>query len=323
MKKLIFLPALACLFIISSCKKDEKKPSPKADFTYTGGGCTAPCAILFDNKSTNATNYNWDFGDGTTSKEENPTKTYDIGGTYTVTLTANGEDGSDQTSKKILVQKSAQSQLPNADFTFSGGGCMAPCNVNFKNNSTNATSFSWDFGDGTTSTEEDPSKTYNTGGSFSVILTATNAAGQDQITKIVNIASPPTKVKITKITINDMPFVDGNGSSWDLSNGPDVFVNITDQSDNVLLDGESSRIDDVVSSDLPISWSLTTPFEITDFNVLRYIELWDYDSFLNPNDYIGSVGFTMKDYTSGNNPYPTNVTNSIGGITVKLDIEWQ
>jgi len=321
-KSLFLLTALIGLMTINSCKKDEPTPKPTVDFAYTGGGCTAPCAVLFENKTKDAATYSWDFGDGTNSIELNPTKTYNVGGTYTVTLTATGEGGTASSSKQVLIQQSTQSQLPTANFTFSGGGCVAPCNVSFTNTSSNATSYSWDFGDGTTSTSANPSKTYTTGGAFSVILTATNAAGNNQITKIVNVAAPPTKVKITKVTITNMPFVDGNGSSWDFSSGPDVFFNIIDQASTVLVNGTSSRINDVTASMLPLSWNFTTPFEITDFNVSRFIDVWDFDT-PDADDNIGYVGFVMNNYTSGSNPYPTSVTQTQNGITVKLDLVWQ
>ena len=100
----------------------------------------------------------------------------------------------------------------------------------------------------------------------------------------------PTRVRITNITIINIPFVDPNGSSWDIGNGPDLFFKITDMDNTVLLDGSGSRIDDVVSSMLPVSWSLTTPFEITDFNSLMYVEAWDYDTF-DPDDLIDFVFF--------------------------------
>lgn len=324
MKRIIIILIIAVIGMttINSCKKDKTTPKPTADFSYTGGGCTAPCAVLFENKSKDATSFSWDFGDGTTSTETNPTKTYNVGGTYTITLTATGEGGTASTSKQVLIQQSTQSQLPTANFSFSGGGCMAPCNVSFTNTSSNATSYLWDFGDGATSTSINPSHTYTTGGSFSVILKATNASGNNQITKNVNIASPPTKVKITKVTITNMPFVDGSGSSWDFSNGPDVFFNITDQVNNVLFNGTSSRINDVTSSMLPLSWNFTTPFEITNFNIGRYIDVWDYDT-PDADDNIGYVGFQMSNYTSGSNPYPASVTKTQNGITVKLDLVWQ
>jgi PKD repeat protein len=325
MRKLILLmTAFVGILTINSCSKEEKKVKPvaTADFSYTGGGCIAPCAVLFENKSKDATTYSWDFGDGTTSKDANPTKTYDVGGTYTVKLTATGEGGSGQSSKQILIQKSTQSQLPTANFNFAGNG-VAPSTVVFTNSSTNATSYSWDFGDGGTSVSVNPTHTYLTGGTFSVVLTAINAAGTNKITKTVNITAPYTKVKITKVTIINIPFVTGSGSGWDPSDGPDVFFKVTDINNTIVYEiPATERISDIAPSDLPIEWQLATTYEITNFNESRFVDIWDYDTF-DPNDLIGYVGFKMSDYTSGTNPYPTSVTNTENGITVKLDLVWQ
>lgn len=317
--RLSFLIGSLVLVLFSSC---EKKPSlPAAEFSFTGGGCTAPCAILFDNTSTNATSYLWNFGDGTNSTVKNPTKTYDVGGTFSVSLTATGEGGSATTTKLVLVQQSAQSQLPTANFTFSGGGCTAPCSVGFSNTSTNATSYSWDFGDGTTSTNANPTKSYSSGGTYSVILTATNAAGSNQISKIVNIVAAPTKVRITKVTITNFPFVDGNGAAWDLFSGPDVFFNFVTQSNAVLFDGTSLRKMDVTPAMLPLIYILPTPHEISTFGTVQYLDLWDYDT-PDPSDLIGYVGFLMSNYTSGSSPYPSSISLTQNGITMTLDLIW-
>ena len=61
---------------------------PTANFTVSNNGCIGPCAIVFTNQSSGATSYEWDFGDGNTSSEINPTHSYQSPGTYTVKLTA-------------------------------------------------------------------------------------------------------------------------------------------------------------------------------------------------------------------------------------------
>jgi len=277
--------------------------------------------VLFNNESTNATTYLWEFGDGTTSTQKNPTKTYNVGGTYSVKLTATGTGGSATSTKLVLVQQSAQSQLPVANFTFSGGGCTAPCNVSFANTSSNAISYSWDFGDGTTSTLANPNKTYTAGGTYSVILTATNPAGSNQISKIVNVAAAPTKVRITKVTITNFPLVDGNGSAWDTFSGPDAFFNFVNQSNTVLYAGTNLRKMDVTPAMLPLVYNLPTPHEITDLQTPQYLDLWDYDS-PDPDDFINYVGFIMSDYTVGSNPYPSTISLNQNGIIMTLNLTW-
>ena len=140
-----------------------------AQFSIGGGGCTAPCAVTLTNQSQNATSYQWDFGDGQTSTEQNPQHTYTLGKTYTIKLTATGPGGSSMLSKDVSIQVPP----PVADFTFTGGDCTAPCEVAFTSKSTNADTYQWDFGDGGKSTEANPRHQYTKGGTFQVVLTAT------------------------------------------------------------------------------------------------------------------------------------------------------
>lgn len=79
--------------------------------------------------------------------------------------------------------------LPTAGFTFVGNGCTAACSILFTNTSTEATSYSWDFGDGGTSTAENPSHEYTQGGTFTVVLTAINEYGQTTFSEQVLIQS--------------------------------------------------------------------------------------------------------------------------------------
>jgi PKD repeat protein len=97
MKKLISFFCIACLFV--SCNKDEEKPT--ACFTYQLKNTSSISAeltkdtVIFTNCSENATRYKWDFGDGTTSTEENPVHLYEENMPTLVSLTAyNGSNSS-------------------------------------------------------------------------------------------------------------------------------------------------------------------------------------------------------------------------------------
>ncbi len=61
---------------------------------------------------------------------------------------------------------------PTASFTIQNNGCVGPCEITFINQSINATSYHWDFGDGNTSTEVNPKHTYQNAGTYTVTLTA-------------------------------------------------------------------------------------------------------------------------------------------------------
>jgi PKD repeat protein len=114
----------------------------------------------------------WDFGDGSTSTEKSLTHTYDEFGLYDVTLTVVDDLGGVAT----LTVPIAANILPVADFSTSGGP-----SVSFKDKSTDANgmivAWEWDFGDGETSTEQNPAHDYAMEGVYTVTFTATDDLG--------------------------------------------------------------------------------------------------------------------------------------------------
>ncbi len=141
----------------------------------------APLNSEFHDRSSNVpTSWNWNFGDGNTSTLQNPTHSYTTTGTYTVTLTAtNAQGSSSPLAKTNLVTVKAISALFSGNPLVGGPGMV----VQFTDLSSGTpTSWSWAFGDGGTSTAQNPSHTYSTGGYYTVALTATNAGGNDTCT---------------------------------------------------------------------------------------------------------------------------------------------
>ena len=97
---------LSMIVLFSQCKKDDDDGggtttlAPTAVFSVgTIDGLTVP----FVNASVGGGTYVWDFGDGNTSTDKDPTHTYSADGTYTVTLTATNEGGTDDTSEDVTV----------------------------------------------------------------------------------------------------------------------------------------------------------------------------------------------------------------------------
>lgn len=101
----IFTVLALAAVIFTSCKKEDKKPLPDANFSFvaTGDGKT----VQFTNESTNALTYLWEFGDTQTSTEVNPTHIYPDYGTFTVKLTATGDGGTADFSYPLPVTKSS------------------------------------------------------------------------------------------------------------------------------------------------------------------------------------------------------------------------
>ena len=99
MKKIHLILIAAFGFIsFTSCKKDSAKPAPFVFYKISVDGNT----VTFQNESRNAANYEWDFGDGTTSTEENPVHTYPGKGKYVPTLYATSSDGVKAEASTVL-----------------------------------------------------------------------------------------------------------------------------------------------------------------------------------------------------------------------------
>ena len=150
---------------------------PNAAFTSNSNVLTS----TFNNMSTNATSYSWDFGDGNVSADANPTYTYAAGGTYSVTLTATNACGSVTTTEEVTVVAA-----PVAAFTSDVVNGCAPFTVNFSDQSSGGvTGWSWSFPGGTpsSSTDENPSVTYDTPGTYDVTLVSTNVSGSNGVTQ--------------------------------------------------------------------------------------------------------------------------------------------
>jgi len=88
--------AFVCMF--SSCKKDEDKPAPFVFYSVEVNGND----VTFTNKSTGASSYKWDFGDGTESTDESPTHTYPGKGKYVPTLYATSSDSMTAEASTVL-----------------------------------------------------------------------------------------------------------------------------------------------------------------------------------------------------------------------------
>ncbi|MGC4234346.1 MAG: DUF5050 domain-containing protein [Niabella sp.] len=106
--KRLFPAFLITLIAMAGCKKekynfDDLPPTVKSFFTITNTELNIDEVIQFKNASENAASYTWDFGDGTTSTEREPTKTYTSPGTYTVKLKAIGEGGTGNYSVDIVI----------------------------------------------------------------------------------------------------------------------------------------------------------------------------------------------------------------------------
>lgn len=147
-----------------------------ASFTVdNASGCT-PLIVHFANTSTGATSYSWNFGNSTSSALSDPSVSYIAPGNYTVTLTAYNGASSSIASMVISVYP-----LPVVSFTASDTTVCPGTAVTFNNTSfpgtSGTTSYTWNFGDGSTSNLANPVYTHATPGFYNISLFVTNSMG--------------------------------------------------------------------------------------------------------------------------------------------------
>lgn len=137
--------------------------------------------------------YAWDFGDGATSSEREPSHTFTSAGTFDVKLTVKAPDGEDTFEYTITVRE--PTDPPVAAFRVSSASGRAPFGVQFTDTSKGGTprSWLWEFGDGATSTEQNPAHVYLSPGVYSPKLTIQNDGGEDSYTLTygISVARPP------------------------------------------------------------------------------------------------------------------------------------
>lgn len=159
-----------------------------------------PLTVNFTDLSTgNPTTWEWDFNnDGTIdSYFKNPEWTFNNPGTYTVSLTIGDGVNTETKSKSDYISVNAPLE-PEADFTSNYTSGLAPLSVDFTDQTTQGTGtltqWNWDFGDGTSSTVQNPSHTFSEAGVYTVSLTV-----QD------NYGLSDTKIKTNFITVYILP----------------------------------------------------------------------------------------------------------------------
>ncbi len=180
-------------------------------------GC-APLIVDFADLSDSTATWVWTFEGGTpaTSTEQNPTVTFENAGTFDVTLNVITADGNAYTVNRpnFITVNSA----PAANFDYDVTGAV----VNFTNLSTGGGDYSWTFGDGTSSSSQNPSHTFQETGIFTVSLTATNECGTASFTQDVLILDIPptanfnvsTSAGCTPLTVQFTDISAGSPDTW-------------------------------------------------------------------------------------------------------------
>ncbi len=151
----------------------------RASFSATPASGCSPLIVSFTDESTGSPNqWQWDLGNGTVSFLQHPSATYFTPGKYTIKLVIKNNEGEDSLTKTDYIEVFPQ---PVVDFSVSDTSGCYPLAVQFTDASTTATgnivSWLWDFGDGATSTLQNPSNVYASARNFAVTLQVKNSNG--------------------------------------------------------------------------------------------------------------------------------------------------
>lgn len=229
--------------------------------------------VTFINLSTDGITYLWSFGDGMTSTDENPVHVYPGDGTYLVDLTVTNQCGSESYSQFITIVT-----RPIPDFVANLTQGCAPLEVEFQDlSSSNTTNWLWTFPGGVpaTSTQQNPIVQYSTPGSYDVILTASNSAGSNTLTrtKYITVLSAPDPafdftVKIDSVFFNTLGTPDS--VHWDFGDGATsnqldpVHVYSTEGTFNVTLQAFASCGDSMMTQDVVVVFLPEAEFGVSD-----------------------------------------------------------
>ncbi len=327
---------LSVLVVFQNCKdKDEPAVPPVAKFTVASdNGFEAPSSITFTNTSTNATTYEWDFGDGSAKvTTENPVHLFQNTGSYTVTLIAKKDTQSNSATTTITIVD----PTPVASFTYeSNNNFTTPSEITFTNTSSNAVSYDWDFGDGSDHvTDENPVHTYAATGDYTVTLIATNGSKTDTETAAITITPEDPVANFTFVSNNDfhtpseITFTNTSTSAmsyeWDFGDGS---ATSTDENPVHTYSTSGSYTVTLTATNETLTNQKTETIEITPFQpVANFTHASNNGyhepsiiTFTNTSEHAASYLWDFGDGTTSTAQNPAHTFSTAGSYTVKLTV---
>jgi PKD repeat protein len=199
-------------------------PLPVPEFNIDSG--CAPMTIQFENRSKYGIQYKWDFDDGFTSTEKNPKHLFLSHGSYNVELTVFGEVGEVSEQNQVDVYES-----PQAAFFVQPTRVFIPGNpvVAFNSSVGENLKFSWDFGDGSTSSVKDPQHFYRAEGEYTITLIADNGLCADTLIRRSAVTAIPGGSIRTPNAFTPNPGGPSNGGRYDpTATNNDIFFPLVD-----------------------------------------------------------------------------------------------
>ena len=310
---------------------------PVANFTATPLTGCAPMLVTFTNTSTgNPTSFQWTLGNSATSVLPNPTTTYTIPGTYTVTLTVSNASGTDVETKTNYITVLAN---PIVNFTVNDTASCPPLNAIFTNTSNPVTpgpaTYNWSFGDGYLSPLQAPTHAYPYPGYYNVTLVVTNSGGCiSSLTKpnLIHVYTPPVAdfsavqaqcdypavVPFTSTVTGTGPYVYswdfGDGNTGTGANPSNTYTNPGTYTVQLIVTDINGCMDTMIKPAYITVGALTANFSTTPGCVNTPLQ------FTSTSVNATGVLWEFGDGGTAGGPTPTHVYTAPGVYNVKLKV---
>jgi PKD repeat protein len=177
---------------VSTPSDPPSNQPPRADFEIDCEDLTCTFADASEDEDGSVESWQWDFGDGAGSSQRNPSHTYGSPGRYDVVLTVTDDDGVEDIRARTAEPDAPPNEPPQAEFEIDCQDLRCTFVDRSTDDDGSLVSWQWDFGDGATSSERNPSHIYAAPGQFAVLLVATDDDGAaDTRIHTVNPEAPP------------------------------------------------------------------------------------------------------------------------------------
>lgn len=294
-------------------------PLPAVSFSTTLSACSVPYNSIFTNvqPSNGSFTYNWTFGNGQTSNVQNPTTiVYNNPGNYDISLTVtNTQTG----CVKTITQNISVFNF-DAQFTSNLSQACIGQSINFQDQSHSSTStWSWDFGDGTSSSSQNPSHTFSAPGTYTVTLTAFNAANgcSDTYTRTIqifplpqpNFTANPT-VGCNPLQVNFTNTSSGSGTfSWNFGNGStftgqnpatQTYVNTGVYTTSLTMTDNNGCVNTITQTDHIVVQPLIADFQADVVEGCENLNVTFTDLSTSPNATSNPITSWVWDFGNGN-----------------------
>jgi PKD repeat protein len=242
--------------------------------------CEPPFVVHFFAEAEHRTKkleYTWEFGDGQTSNDQEPVHTYQDFGLYDVKLQIRQNEAIDNFSYVLNLTEEETAPFAEWDYDTDAPNFWEKCIVTFENTSRHATSFLWDFDDGTTSTELAPDHIFETAGIYNVVLNAICQQDTNKLPISIEILPEPTHLYIKQVRLwipaeyetEDIDLVIRYGSNP----SPEEVINLGSFTSPAVID-----VEEYISSYFTGFNTDALRFEVWIFGAVNYLDYFSIQS---------------------------------------------